>query len=142
MKNTILKFIFISLIFLFSCTRHYNKKLTDKYYVNSLDEDVDMSISYEIGEGAYIDVVKATVFAFGYNDDFIIAKQHPIEKALKKGEWKATTNYFIIPIKNPISQSKDLNVLGPLTLEQLNEKRQELAIPDNLNFTEEFENLK
>jgi hypothetical protein len=112
----------------------YEEQIVDVYYLTACDSEEDMCI-----QGDMV-VIKSTVFAVGYNEDFIIAKQHPHEFA--KPIDKSITNYYIIPLKNKVSEFPDSNKIGPLTLEQFTEKRKELNVSDSLKFTIEFEKLK
>jgi hypothetical protein len=120
---------------------YHEEQITDVYYLIALDGDDVMSIMCQDSDGNYGSyVIASTVFAVGYNEDFIIVKHHP--------HWfaepidKSITNYFIIPLKNKVSEFPYDNKIGPLTLEQFNEKRKELNIPKELKFTIEFEDLK
>lgn len=79
-------------------------------------------------------VLEETVFAVGFNDKYIIAKQHPADD-------RAIINYYIVPIYKENTLSPEKGVIGALTLKQFNEKRKELNI-SNVKFTKEIENLK
>jgi len=66
------------------------------------------------------------VFAYGWNDDFIIAKQHPMR------HWPDidtnTTYWFIIEVGSG-------RVHGSLTEQQYTSLRQEIGVPSDLTFT-------
>ena len=70
-------------------------------------------------------VVPWMVFEYGWNDDFIIAKQHPVENKVDT----TITNWYIIEVKNG-------NVHGPLTEKDFFDLRRSLKIPDKLSFIE------
>ena len=116
------------------CKGLSSKKITDNYFLIAMDyEKEKTNLSYKISSGDYIGVITSTVFAVGYNEDFIIAKQHP--RKFPNPPDKSITNYFIIPIKDKVRQSPDDNKIGPLTESEFKEKRKELGIPDEVTFS-------
>ena len=115
----------------------YKEQIQDYYYLIATDDEKYMSIAYnDYGGSAYLNIIPSTVFAVGYNENFIIAKRHPSQ--FSEPINKNITNYYIIPIKN----NPNNNAIGPLSLEQFYEKRKELNVPDSVKFTKEFEKLK
>ncbi|GAB2545068.1 hypothetical protein [Spirosoma aerophilum] len=116
----------------------YEKKLNGPYYLDAFDEYEEMSISVQDGE-AGVGVIEATVFAVGQNDQFIIAKQHPLDEVGKLD--KSVTNYFIIPLKQAISQALDDNYYGPLSLHEFKAKSRELGI-ESIPFTIIFREME
>ncbi len=116
----------------------YEKKLNGDYYLLAFDEDEEMSIGVQIGEEG-VGVIEATVFAVGQNENFIIAKQHPL---ISMGVIdKKTTNYFIIPLDLKVSKAVDRNYFGPLNLEQFEQKKRELNMKD-IEFSIIFKELE
>ena len=107
------------------------------YYLVAADDDRQCSLAtHEPSDGGtYGNVVNQTVFAVGYNEKYIIAKQHPDNN-------RKITNYFIVPVEQHITRENLNNILGPLTYNQFMTKRHELIIPDSLHFTKEYEDLK
>ncbi|TKG95776.1 DUF3997 domain-containing protein [Puteibacter caeruleilacunae] len=116
----------------------YERKLTAGYELSANDHISGMSI-YTTDEQYQIGIVNATVFAVGYNKNFIIVKQHPFEGNSVN---KAITNYFIIPIKNDGNLPPDKNKIGPLTYHDFLKKRNELGISNDLNFTITIDELQ
>lgn len=110
-------------------------EINKDYYVDYIDSESQMSIFYTYNGKDDIGVVNETVFAVGYNDEFIIAKQHPDGN-------KQITNYLIIPLKFKLHIDPEENKFGPLNFQEFQNKRIELKIPKNLQFTEVFENLE
>ena len=111
------------------------KEITDDYWLlanNTLDE---MSIWFNAEKYSNRLIVPETVFALGENGDFIIAKSHP--KNLESGIDKRVTYYHIIEVdKKSPEQSPNL------TLEQFENKRKELNIPNDLDFDIVYEELQ
>ena len=68
------------------------EKITRAYYLTAADvlDQCALSYNYSEEEGCFV-IVPRTVFAVGFNDNYIIVKQHPDNN-------KKHTNYFIVPI--------------------------------------------
>jgi hypothetical protein len=72
--------------------------------------------------------VPAYVFAVGHNNDFVIAKQHPIPGDDHVGEPDVNiTNYYVIDINHKMSDSE---ILGPLSITQFDSVRTAYGIQD------------
>lgn len=88
------------------------------------------------GDIGGIIVVDPYVFAVGNNDEFIIAKQHPIPGDDHEGEPDINiTNYFVIDINKKFS--KDASVVGPLSVAQFDSIRAAWNI-SNIQFNRTF----
>lgn len=87
-------------------------KVVGNYYLVAPDDESQLSLDYcdPADQNGCSGVIDATVFAVGYNKEFIIAKQHPNNN-------RNTTNYYLLPIKNG-AQPNNNDLIGPLTLEQ------------------------
>ena len=138
MRNSI-KYILglFSVASLFSCNGLKNEHIIGRYYFVAVDARENMSLGYSVNDdnSSFVDVVGETVFAAGYDDKYIIVKQHPENN-------RSVTNYYIVPIYKDFNYSPEKGVIGALTLEQFNEKRKELNIDDSVMFSKEIENLK
>ena len=133
--------IFYTAIFFLGCSFAYNRKVTGRYHLIATDTGEEMCLSFKLGNSEnYQVIVDQTVFAIGYNDKYIIAKQHPLltdplRQQHPGQQDKGVTNYFIVPIHQSDMDNGLLDTIGPLTLAQFNERRQELKIPEKLDFT-------
>jgi hypothetical protein len=129
------KYIILAFILcLFSCSLGFaeNQHLFGNYYLTATDVEEQMSLSYQVSDSGYAGIIEETVFAVGYNKEYIIAKQHPANKEI--------TNYYILPIKNgDLPKNEDL--IGPLTQKEFEQKKEELKIK-NLDFTIVYKNLE
>lgn len=124
---------------LFGCTNEaYFKQINDQYYLEATDVKEDMALGFNDGTNG-VGVIAATVFAIGYNQDYIIIKQHP--STFGKQLNKQTTNYYIIPLKQRLTKSIDKNFYGPMSAFQFKIKKQQLNSAD-LNFTITFKELE
>ena len=119
----------------------HKEKITDKYFLTYEDNESDLSLSYDLDDGTYIGVVNNTIFAVGYNSNFIIVKNHPFVEPDSIN--RTVTNYYIVKIDKNISKYKvDENKIGPMNELNFNKKRKELKIPDNLDFTIDIDENK
>ena len=131
----------VSIFILLGCNGIQEEQLVGRYYLTAMDYvDEGMNLSYVLESGDFIGVVNSTVFAVGYNDEYIIVKQHP--RKFPNPPDKSITNYFIVPIKDQVHASPDENKIGPLTKEEFVIKRKELGISDSLTFTKVFSELE
>lgn len=141
MKKLIL---YLSIIVLFGGCHGLaiEEKIIENYYLIAGDEPAGTFLSYhESSEGNnFSGLIEATVFAVGYNDKYMLIKQHP--RAFPNQPDKKITNYYILPLKKGMDWRTKNGLVGPLTLEQFTEKRKELNIPDEVKFTKEIEDLK
>ncbi len=130
-KYPLILFILIILILQNSCDS-YTIHIKYNYYIEATDIIEQSNISFKDNTG-YTFIVPAAVFAAGANKNFIIAKQHPC----KPGDTpnKKITNYYIIPLKNKISEKPVENKIGPLTKSEFEFQRKKLGISADLDFT-------
>jgi hypothetical protein len=126
----------------------YEKQITGKYYLQATDDYDEMNLSLKDENGGYSRIVEPIVFAVGYNDKYIIVKQHPPigpnKPWLNQKPYQvdtSITDYYILPIQKHYIYSPITYLIGPLTLDQFNSKRKELNIPDNVTFTKDVSNL-
>ncbi len=149
-----------------------NKHLTDRFYLGAPDVKEQMSISYQYKDELYFGIVDQTVFAVGYNDDFIIAKRHPSTWDLEIN--RDITEYYLIDVRAVKAEravyeeqtssfhrvetdEQGHKVLGPkttstilyspdaaqpLTLEQFVKLRRQLRVPEALDFTIIYDSMK
>ena len=126
----------LTAIFLVSAFMHgweYKKNLTGDYVLLAVDVREQMNISRLLPSGDAVGVVGATVFAVGWNSDFIIAQQHEPTTGTRKSP--RVTNFYIL-------RTSDGEVWGPLTAEQFSTEREKQAVPSDLGFTLVFHDLE
>ena len=99
----------------------------------AVDAREQMSLVKKDGKGGGIDIVGPTVFAAGWNNDFIMIMQYP-GNAFGAHD-KSITNYFIF-------RMKEEKLLGPLHEDQFEEQRRTLGVPAELDFKLVLEDLK
>ncbi len=137
MRRSVILFLTV-IIVVIGCDGLYSDKIVGKYYLVSVDVPYPKNLSYDLGNGSYLGVVDDVVIEYGYNNDYIIVKQHPVRRAvvfpLVDTVDSAITNYYIIPLKYKLHKSPDENKIGPLSKKEFWQKRKELKISDKLKF--------
>ena len=81
----------------------------------------------------------ATVFAVGFNENYMIIKQHPRTWPYPH---ENVTYFYILPLKEGMDWCTMNGLLGPMTIEQFNQKRKDLNIPNSLTFTKVMKDLE
>lgn len=104
----------------------YEEDLGNGYVVCALDvmEGACIIIKNKRGSGGFT-VVPPTVFAYGWNDDFILAKRHPEKK--DRTVDTSLTYWYIVEVASG-------NVHGPLSEGAFNSLRTKLNVPAKLSF--------
>jgi hypothetical protein len=111
----------------------YKKKLVGDYALLAVDVREQMNISRMLPSGDAVSVIGATVFAVGWNDDFIIAQQHEPSQGTHTGT--RVTNFYLLRIS-------DGAVWGPLTAEAFHTERVQQGVSSDLDFTLVFQDLQ
>lgn len=111
------------------------KNIVENYYLIASDDPARTFLSYhEYSDGTfYRGIIDATVFAVGFNDKYIIAKQHSANDT--------ATNFYILPIKKAMDWETKSGLIGPLSSQEFNQKKTELNIPSDLTFSIKLEDL-
>jgi hypothetical protein len=91
------------------------------YYLINLEDGCKMLSYQDSTTSVYPEIISESVFAVGYNKNYIIAKQHP-------GNYRNITKYFIIPITHKFDWRTNNGMIGPLTLEEFNKKQKDLNL--------------
>jgi hypothetical protein len=124
----------LSLSALTGCDVH-NEKLVGPYILIAVDTTQQMSVGYSLGNGGGIGRIEPVVFAVGWNDRYIVAKQHP------KGDRSVTRFYYLDMAKDekyPTGGQLSA-VAGPLTGAQFAEAQVRLGLPDFKRVIKELE---
>jgi len=120
--------IFAVAIFVAGCPERliYDENLGNGYAVSAVDVMEDAAVVHkDKGRLLATVVVPRTVFAYGWNDDFILAKRHPAKKDGKVDT--SLTYWYIVEVAS-------VNVHGPLSEDEFNRLRTELKVPPELSF--------
>ena len=112
-----------------------NRKISGNYYLISVDILTDRCICYKDDDGGFRGITNNCIVAVGYDDNFIIAKQHPVTASYEINS--SITNYYIIPLNKPvIKYYEEKNVIGPLSEKDFELKKKELGVSDSIKFHE------
>lgn len=141
--KTIRAFLLLLLLpLLQSCGFVYERHLTGNYYLIAVDTKEDMDVCYHLQEdddAPYTGITGASVYAIGYDNDFILVKAYRILKdsmgiSLQRYD-KNTTEYYIIPVNNSQEawEAQD-NKFGAFGKKDFEIKRKELGVSDNITF--------
>jgi hypothetical protein len=134
-------FILLIAIAFFGCGMAIHKEnVVGNYYLIATDAGEDMNLGFKHSESSYWTMVRNTVYAVGFNKEFIIVKQHPREFPSQPDN--TITNYFIVPIYSRVIHSMDKDVIGPLSKEAFEDKKIELGIDKDLPFSIVLEDLE
>ena len=105
----------------------YEEDLGNGYVVCALDVMRDASVIRKDPKRSSggRQVVPPTVFAYGWNDDFILAKRHPEKKDRKVDT--SVTYWYIIEVTSG-------DVHGPLNEDEFRKLRTKLKVPEEISF--------
>ena len=138
--------IVISLFFLLlplmqSCGFVYKQHLTGNYYLIAVDTKDDMDVCYhrQTDDALYIGITGASVYAVGYDDDFILVKAYralrdSIGISLQRYD-KNATEYYIIPVNNTQEAwEAQENKFRAFSKKDFEVRRKELGVSDDITF--------
>ena len=123
MKQTIISLLAVlTLPFLGACDVH-KEHLVGQYLLVAVDIPEQMSVSYDLGDGSSIGRINPVVFAVGWSDHYIVAKQHPATN-------RSITSFYYLDISKDSKYAEPTNsVVGPLTEAEFTQKQHELGLP-------------
>ncbi len=107
----------------------YEDDLVGDYAVWAVDVPEQAAVVRKTSPNGALDVVSPMVFAYGHDNRFIIAQQHPMR------DWKVdatVTHWFVVEVETG-------KVHGPLTQEQYGAIREEIGVPAGLSFTKRID---
>lgn len=124
-----------------SCGFVYKQHLTGNYYLIAVDTKDDMDVCYhrQTDDALYIGITGASVYAVGYDDDFILVKAYralrdSMDISLQRYD-KNTTEYYIIPVNNTQEAwEAQENKFRAFSKKDFEVKRKELGVSDDITF--------
>jgi hypothetical protein len=133
MRAVLLTIVGILLSQLTCCGFVHDEKLIGPYRLVAIDIPAEMSVCYTLQTKSCIGRIPETVFSVGWNERFIVAKQHPSKD-------KAVTNYFILDMaKDSELSDPGGSVIGPLSSSEFIELSKSMTLPA---FTKTIQELK
>jgi hypothetical protein len=110
----------------------YEHDLTSDYAIWAPDANAQAAVVQKIPDSSSAStVIGPLVFRYGWNAEFIIAQQHPVQDGFDELN-TGVTHWFILEVATG-------KVHGPLTEAVYIRTRQTLGVPDNLDFTHTIE---
>jgi hypothetical protein len=110
----------------------YEHDLTAAYAIWATDLTAQAAVVQKIPDSSSASTVIAPmVFRYGWNEDFVIAQQHPNLDGFDEID-ADVTHWFILDVAEG-------EVYGPLTEEAYVRMRQTLGVPEDLDFTHTIE---
>lgn len=142
--KTVISLLLLLLSLMQSCEFVYERHLTGNYYLIAVDTKEDMDVCYHRqndNDAPYMGITGTSVYAVGYDDDFILVKAY---RALKDSMGismqrydKNTTEYYIIPVNNTQEAwEAQENKFGAFSKTDFEVKRKELGVSDDITFKE------
>jgi hypothetical protein len=115
------------------CGFVHDEHIVGPYRLIAVDIDEQMSISYDLGNGSAAGRINETVFAYGYNERYIVAKQYP------NGDKSITNYYYLDMTKDSMYADLSASVTGPLSQTEFEAASVRLSLP---NFTRTIKHLE
>ena len=139
--KTVISLFFLLLPLMQSCGFVYKQHLTGNYYLIAVDTKDDMDVCYhrQTDDALYIGITGASVYAVGYDDDFILVKAYralrdSMDISLQRYD-KNTTEYYIIPVNNTQEAwEAQENKFRAFSKKDFEVKRKELGVSDDITF--------
>lgn len=139
--KVVISLFFLLLPLMQSCGFVYKQHLTGNYYLIAVDTKDDMDVCYhrQTDDALYIGITGASVYAVGYDDDFILVKAYRALRdsmgiSLQRYD-KNTTEYYIIPVNNTQEAwEAQENKFGAFSKKNFEVKRKELGVSDDITF--------
>jgi hypothetical protein len=133
MKHPTISILAVIAVLVFAGCGSHQEHLVGPYSLSAVDVPEQTSVYYELGDGSGIGRIGPTAFSVGWNDRYIVAKQHPAAN-------RSITNFFYLDISKDSKYAEPSNsVVGPLTEREFTQKKRELGLPD---FTRTIKSLE
>jgi hypothetical protein len=132
-KNLWLMFVCAMLSILLAACDVHHEKLIGPYFLGDIDVTEQMSVFYDLGDGSGIGRIGPTVFSVGWNDRYIVAKEHP------NGDKRITNFYYLEIARDSKYADPKQSVTDPLTKVEFLEKQKALNLPQ---FTRTIKSLE
>ena len=128
-----LSFIALSSSLLAGCGFVHDEHITGPYRLIAVDLDSQMSVSYDLGGGSAVGRINETVFSYGFDQKYIVAKQHPNND-------KTVVHYFYLDMAKDSKYAEPSDsVTGPLNKAEFKAAAIKFSLP---KFTRIITNLQ
>ena len=117
--------VLLSVCSLFGCKPglSHDEQIVGPYRLIATDVSEKMHVAYSGAKGSVV-CIPQTVFAIGWDDRYIVAKQHPRDD-------RGITNFYFLDISRGSATNDPVaSVIGPLTEDEFEYHREELGLPE------------
>jgi hypothetical protein len=113
------------------------KRIIGNYFLVAADDPSDAALCFHADSDGdiYGDIIRPTVTDIGYNNNFILVKQNNPGFSTKGVK---NYSYFIVPVKSSMDWKTLNGQLGPLSLNEFEQKKNQLHLTD-IRFTLHYE---
>jgi hypothetical protein len=121
----------------------HDEHVTGSYYLVAFDDAARICLTFGNEKDHGVVVVRETVFAVGYDDNFIIVAEHPHNEDGPGSEMdRSETNYYVVALKEPPGKRHKDNLYGPMATGEFEIVRLAMGVPEDLQFTRMFKELE
>ena len=114
----------LAVALLFGGCEARRERLTGPYLLRATDTDEQTCVAYDLDHGDSIERIPPMVFEVGWDDHFIVAKQHP-------GNDRTFVHYYILETATDSKYADpSKSVTGPLSQAEFERRKAELKLPD------------
>lgn len=106
----------------------FDRQIVGPYRLQSADDLSDISIDYAINGLNGAVRVQGSVFAYGFNDKYIVAARHP-KGAMTPADLHYVEYYFIIRSLDSDAVLPDASVRGPFNEVEFRDYQKSLGLP-------------
>jgi hypothetical protein len=101
----------------------HDEKLVGPYHLAAINTLEDMQVCYALSNGDTVGRIEGTVYAVGWNDSFIVAKQHPHNN-------RSITRYYVLDISRDSTYANPATCIsGPLTEAEFRSMQSVFGLP-------------
>jgi hypothetical protein len=115
--------LLIAALVLSGCGFVHDEQLTGPYHLIAVDTLGEMSLSYRLPGGRAVGRIPQTVFSVGWDNRYIVARQHP-------GNNRSITQFYYLTISRDSAYADpSVSVTGPMSEPEFLRKQAELGLP-------------
>jgi hypothetical protein len=107
----------------YGCDAH-RERLVGPYELVAIDTEDQMHVAYDLGNGDSIGRIPETVFSVGFNNRYLVAKQHPNGNRAVTAYW-----YLEIDRDKKYADPKE-SVRGPMVLKEFEREKVQKGLPE------------
>ena len=110
-------------LFIAGCGFVHDEGIIGAYRLIAVDMDEQMGICYDLGDGGAVGRINETVFSYGFDHRYIVARQHP------NNDRSITYYYYLDMTKDSKYADRSDSVTGPLNEADFALASRQLSLP-------------